>query len=56
MEMMIEMRKNARLNKDWALSDKIRDDLAAKGIILKDEKEGRTSYSIEQFLGMRGEL
>ncbi len=47
MEMMIDMRKDARLNKDWALSDKIRDDLAAKGIILKDEKEGRTSYSVE---------
>ena len=47
MEMLIEMRKQARLNKDWALSDQIRDDLAVKGIILKDEKGGSTSYSVE---------
>lgn len=47
MNMMIEMRKQARLNKDWALSDKIRDDLAEKGIVLKDGKDGVTSYTVE---------
>ena len=39
------MRMEARANKDWALSDKIRDELSAIGIQLKDGKEG-TSYSI----------
>ena len=44
-EMLIEMRKNARENKEWALSDKIRDQLLALGIQLKDGKDG-TSFSI----------
>ena len=35
----------ARANKDWALSDKIRDELLALGIQLKDGKEG-TSYTV----------
>ena len=41
-EMLIEMRKEARANKDFALSDAIRDRLAALGIQLKDGKEGTT--------------
>jgi cysteinyl-tRNA synthetase len=44
-EMLIEMRKQARENRDWALSDKIRDELAALGIQLKDGKEG-TTFSV----------
>ncbi|MCK5814564.1 MAG: cysteine--tRNA ligase [Flavobacteriaceae bacterium] len=44
-EMMITMRKNARDNKDWALSDQIRDELLALGIQLKDGKDG-TTFSI----------
>ncbi len=44
-EMLIEMRKEARDNKDWAMSDKIRDELADFGIQLKDGKEG-TTFSI----------
>jgi cysteinyl-tRNA synthetase len=44
-EMLIKMRKDARDNKDWALSDKIRDELADLGIQLKDGKEG-TTFSI----------
>lgn len=43
--MLIELRKDARDNKDWELSDKIRDELAALGIQLKDGKEG-TTFSI----------
>jgi len=35
----------ARANKDWALSDKIRDALLPLGIQLKDGKDG-TSYII----------
>ncbi len=40
--MLIQMRKDARENKDWALSDKIRDELLALGIQLKDGKDGTT--------------
>ena len=43
-EMLIEMRKTARENKNWALSDEIRDKLLALNIQLKDGKDG-TSYS-----------
>ena len=43
-EMLIEMRKTARENKNWALSDEIRDKLLALDIQLKDGKEG-TSFS-----------
>lgn len=44
-EILIGMRKNARDNKDWALSDRIRDELAGLGIQLNDGKEG-TTFSI----------
>jgi cysteine--tRNA ligase len=43
--LLINMRMEARANKDWALSDKIRDELLAMGIQLKDGKEG-TSYIV----------
>ena len=41
-EALIEKRNEARKNKDWALADKIRDDLKAQGIILKDTANGVT--------------
>ena len=41
-EALIEQRQQARKNKDWATADKIRDDLKAKGIILKDTPQGVT--------------
>jgi cysteinyl-tRNA synthetase len=39
-EGLIEQRQQARKNKDFALSDQIRDELKAKGIILEDTREG----------------
>ncbi len=42
--LLIKLRQEARANKDFALSDKIRDELAKVGIQLKDGKEG-TSFS-----------
>ncbi|HSR03863.1 MAG TPA: cysteine--tRNA ligase [Proteiniclasticum sp.] len=39
-EKLIEQRKEARKNRDFALADKIRDDLAADGIILEDTPNG----------------
>ncbi len=41
-ELLIEIRKEARTNKDFALSDKIRDDLKELGVQLMDGKEGTT--------------
>jgi cysteinyl-tRNA synthetase len=41
-EMLIGMRNDARANKDFAMSDHIRDQLIALGIQLKDGKEGTT--------------
>lgn len=39
-EDMIAKRKQARADKDFALSDKIRDELLAQGILLEDSKNG----------------
>ncbi|WP_347175417.1 cysteine--tRNA ligase [Polaribacter uvawellassae] len=44
-ELLIKLRKEARDNKDWALSDQIRDELLVLGIQLKDGREG-TTFSI----------
>lgn len=44
--MLINMRLEARANKDFALSDQIRDQLIALGIQLKDGKVG-TTFSIQ---------
>lgn len=41
-ELLIQLRQEARANKDFALSDKIRDELAAVGIQLNDGKDGTT--------------
>ena len=47
MNLIIELRKNARADKNWGLSDQIRDALKTAGIIIKDAKDGTTSYEIE---------
>ncbi len=44
---LIELRKRARIDRNFALSDKIRDDLKKIGIQLKDGKDGEITYSIE---------
>ena len=46
LELLIGMRDAAKLNKDFALSDQIRDELNTLGIQLKDSKEG-TTYTIK---------
>ena len=46
MQTIIDIRKQARANKDWATSDKIRDELAKLHITLKDGKEG-TSWVVD---------
>lgn len=42
MSVILELRKKARENKDWETSDLIRDKLTAKGISIKDGKDGTT--------------
>jgi cysteinyl-tRNA synthetase len=46
--LLIKLRKEARENKEWDLSDQIRDELLALGIQLKDGREG-TTYSMSKF-------
>ena len=40
MDLVLDLRQEARENKDWTTSDKIRDGLAIAGIVVKDSKEG----------------
>ena len=40
MNLIIELRKDVRAQKMYALSDKIRDSLKAAGIVLEDKKDG----------------
>ncbi len=46
-KVLIDLRKKARTDRNYALSDKIRDDLKAAGIQLKDGKDGEMSYELE---------
>ncbi|WP_292890352.1 cysteine--tRNA ligase [Nonlabens sp.] len=46
MKLIIDLRATARANKDWSTSDKIRDELTAAGIELKDGADG-TIYSLK---------
>jgi len=45
MDLLLDIRLQARANKDWATSDQIRDRLAAIGVQVKDSKEG-SSWTI----------
>lgn len=44
--LLIDIRKEARVNKDFALSDKVRDDLKVLGVQIMDGKDG-TTFSID---------
>lgn len=46
LQLLIDIRKDAKGRKDFMTSDKIRNELAALGVQLKDEKDGGISYSI----------
>jgi len=47
MQVLIDLRKEARAKKDWMTSDKIRNQLSAAGILIKDEKGGDMSWNLE---------
>ena len=44
----IEDRLVARHTKNWAESDRIRDELAAMGIAIKDNKDGTTTWEVKR--------
>jgi cysteinyl-tRNA synthetase len=46
MQVLIDLRKEARTKKDWMTSDKIRNRLAEIGIQLKDDKDGNVSWNL----------
>ena len=46
-ETRLEARKAARERKDWKESDRIRDELLAMGVTLKDNKDGTTSWAMK---------
>ena len=47
-ESRIAARRDARKAKNWAESDRIRDELAAMGISIKDNKDGITSWEVKR--------
>lgn len=47
LQVLIDIRKDAKQRKDFATSDLIRNQLASFGVQLKDEKDGTVSYSID---------
>jgi cysteinyl-tRNA synthetase len=47
-ETLIVARNAARASKNWAESDHIRDELAAMGIALKDNKDGTTTWEVKR--------
>jgi cysteinyl-tRNA synthetase len=46
MQLLVDLRKEAKLKKDYATSDKIRNQLILLGVELKDEKDGNVSWTI----------
>ena len=47
LQLLIDMRRDAKSRKDYATSDTIRNQLTRLGILLKDEKDGGVSISFE---------
>ncbi len=47
-ENLINTRLTARAAKNWAESDRIRDELAAMGVALKDNKDGTTTWEVKR--------
>jgi cysteinyl-tRNA synthetase len=46
-ERQIEVRKDAKKTKNWALADQIRDELKQQGVVLEDAPDGTTSWRRE---------
>ena len=48
MNALIKARLDARKAKNWAESDRLRDELAKMGIAIKDNKDGTTSWEVKR--------
>jgi cysteinyl-tRNA synthetase len=48
LDLLLEFREQARLNRDFATSDRIRDTLSASGILIKDHKDKPSSWELSQ--------
>ncbi len=46
LQLLIQIRKEARAKKDFATSDKIRNELQQQGVILKDNKDGSVTWEV----------
>jgi len=46
-DVLIDLRKKARTDRNYALSDKIRDELKQRGIQIKDEKNGEMTWTVD---------
>ena len=46
MQLLVDIRKEAKSKKDFSTSDKIRKQLAGLGIEMKDEKDGSISWNV----------
>jgi cysteinyl-tRNA synthetase len=46
MNIILDLRRDARTNKDWATSDRLRDALAQAGVVIKDTRDG-ASWELE---------
>ena len=47
MQLIIDIRREARSRKDFVTSDTIRNQLSRMGITLKDEKDGTMSWNVD---------
>ncbi len=47
LSLLVEIRNDAKARKDYATSDLIRNKLAESGVMIKDEKDGSVSWTIE---------
>jgi cysteinyl-tRNA synthetase len=45
-EALLAARKEARAARNWAESDRIRDELAAMSVVVKDNKDGTTAWEV----------
>jgi len=46
-ELLLKLRSDARKERNFKLSDEIRDEMKKLGVAIKDNKDGSTSFEIE---------
>jgi cysteinyl-tRNA synthetase len=45
---LVERRSAVRAAKDWAESDRLRDELLGMGVVVKDNKDGTTTWEVKR--------